>query len=416
LDEDTVAQAKGANVTGIAISVDGMKATHDKIRRPGSFEKDIIALKLIKSYGILPAVITTVNSVNINELDEMYGLFEQIGIDTWQLQLALPMGNFKHNTSFFLKPVHVNQLIDFAHSKLTGNIHIVLGDNVGYYSKKSLEIAQKYAPGFGCWGGCTAGKKSIGILHNGDITGCTSMRDRQFIEGNIRERPLTDIWRSEDSFAWNRQITKPSLKGQCAKCQYNECMGGCSNLRLCMNGDIYSENEYCSYHIEMSKIIGKVAAIDDYEKLYKNAYALANKKQYQSAEIVASKLLSQKPGCMEIKELLGYINFELGNYELCEKINREILDVDPENAYASKGLGLALFKMGQEEGGLSHMYRAIHMKNKVNAEIHYDLFAVLLSLQRIDEAVQVKEKAKGYDDFIAWQERFDAGLMQNPAA
>ena len=289
---------------------------------------------------------------------------------------------------------------------------IILGDNVGYYNNKALEVIQKCAPDAGHWSGCTAGKNSIGILHNGDITGCTSMRGRQFIEGNVRERSLADIWRSEASFAWNRQMKKTCLKGLCAKCQYTMCKGGCSNLRLCMNGDIYSENDYCSYHIEMKKLEARVGLIDDPEKLLKNAYALIAKKQFQSAEMVLAKLLSIKPDVIEYLEIYGYVHFELGNYELCRQVNTEILAVDPENAYASKGLGLALYKDGNIDDGLKHMYGAIQMKNGVNAEIYYDLFAVLLSLMRRDEAIKVKEQAKVCENYQIWQERFDTALEE----
>ena len=30
-----------------------------------------------------------------------------------------------------------------------------------------------------CWAGCSAGKKSVGILQNGDIVGCTSIRNEK---------------------------------------------------------------------------------------------------------------------------------------------------------------------------------------------------------------------------------------------
>ena len=410
VDDMIVNQAKDAGVKAIAISIDGLLPTHDKIRRSGSYNRSIAALKLIKKYEIIPAVITTVNSVNITELDKMHDTFSEIGVAVWQMQLALPMGNLKHNTEYFLEPFHVNQLIDFAHSKIAGTIDIALADSVGYYNKKIVEIHEKSNPGFGLWSGCTAGRCTIGIFYNGDITGCASLRDREFVEGNIRERSLRDIWYSENSFAWNRQMKKNLLKGFCAKCQYNNCLGGCSNSRLCMNGNIYSDNKYCSYHFEMSKVASKVANINDPMVLLNNAYFLANEKQFQFAEIFLSKFLSQEPDNTEAKELLGYIHYELGNYELCEKINTEILAADPENAYASKGLGLAECKTGHVEDGVSHMYKATNMVKGVNCEIFYDLFITLLSLQRNNEAQEVKIRAEGCSDYSDWDERFCKAL------
>jgi tetratricopeptide (TPR) repeat protein len=90
------------------------------------------------------------------------------------------------------------------------------------------------------------------------------------------------------------------------------------------------------------------------------------------------------------------------------KINREILTADPDNAYASKGLGLALYRMGQITEGLEHMYNAINMKHGVNAETYYDLYAVLLTLKREDEALQVRGQAQKCDNYPDWLEQFNA--------
>lgn len=68
------------------------------------------------------------------------------------------------------------------------------------------------------------------------------------MEGSIRERPLADIWEAENAFTWRRKLKAGHLTGFCRSCDYGElCLGGCSNARLAMNGDIYSENQLCVY-------------------------------------------------------------------------------------------------------------------------------------------------------------------------
>jgi len=114
------------------------------------------------------------------------------------------------------------------------------------------------------WTGCGAGKYSLGILHNGDILGCTSVRDRSFIEGNIRQTPIKEIWMNPDSFSWNRKMTKDKLSGLCKKCYFGErCLGGCSNTRLTMEGSVYSENRYCSYNVAISTAREQLDRIED---------------------------------------------------------------------------------------------------------------------------------------------------------
>ncbi|MEN2775726.1 SPASM domain-containing protein [Acetivibrio clariflavus] len=74
---------------------------------------------------------------------------------------------------------------------------------------------------------------NLGILHNCDILGCTSVRDKNFIEGNAKTTPIKEIWSTPDSFSWNRKMTKNKLSGLCRICLFgNRCLGGCSNTRL----------------------------------------------------------------------------------------------------------------------------------------------------------------------------------------
>lgn len=95
---------------------------------------------------------------------------------------------------------------------------------------------------------CNAGIRSFGILSNGDITGCTSIRGVEFVEGNIRQRSLRDIWEDPSSFSWRRRMGVEQLGENCSKCMYGKsCLGGCPNTRHTVNGSIYSDNPYCAY-------------------------------------------------------------------------------------------------------------------------------------------------------------------------
>mgnify|MGYP002226282904 CR=1 FL=1 len=182
-----------------------------------------MALKKLKYHGVQTMVATTINNENIEELDEMYDIFSEIGVDFWQLQITLPMGNFLKQQTLFVEPGMIEQIIDFAYKKKEGQLEIHLTDGIGYYNKNKL-YATEYLLGrmFGR-------KKSVGILQNGDIVGCTSIRNEKMIEGNIRDGSLRDIWFSKDSFLWNRNFKRDDLKGLCRECKYGDmCLGGCS--------------------------------------------------------------------------------------------------------------------------------------------------------------------------------------------
>jgi len=141
IDDEILKKAQDAGINTLAISIDGCKDTHDRIRKVGSYEKSMKAFKKMQKYNLVPAAITTVQKQNIDELEDVYKCLKEVGVQTWQIQIALPMGNFKEHESECVKPEDVQTIIDFAYSKIEDDMVIDLADCIGYYSKK--EIQQK---------------------------------------------------------------------------------------------------------------------------------------------------------------------------------------------------------------------------------------------------------------------------------
>ena len=239
----------------VVISVDGLKDIHDSIRKPGAFEHVEKAFDVLNSRDILTGCITTVTNRNIDCLNDIKDFLISKKVDSWQLQIGLPMGNLSDHDEWVIKPFQINDIIEFCCK--TSNeykIKVYPADCIGYFDKRIEKIYEK---SFGSeydvqWQGCNAGLRSFGILHNGDIVGCTSMRSREFIEGNIKERSLREIWENPNGFLWRRNFNPDNLGGDCKICKYSKrCLGGCPNTRLSMNGDICSENLYCTYNLKI---------------------------------------------------------------------------------------------------------------------------------------------------------------------
>ena len=247
IDENFIHNAITSGIRSVCLSIDGLEKTHDFIRRSGSFNKSIKALKELRKNNISTSVITSINKENICELEELYQLL------------------------------------------------IVLADCIGYYSNKDIKVNENFLNDNWSWTGCGAGKHVIGILHNGDIVACTSIRDKTLVAGNIREKSLKSIWESPDSFKWNRNFDSSKLKGFCRECRYTErCLGGCSNSRYCINGSFESENRYCAYNVEMKKwkkYLESLNDISEIDNVIEKAAALKHQDLYKIAcEIKQSKL------------------------------------------------------------------------------------------------------------------------------
>ncbi|MEN8908385.1 MAG: radical SAM protein [Clostridiales bacterium] len=407
--KETIERAEKAHVNTIAISLDGLKDTHDAIRREGSYDRIMSALDLFKGSTVHPSIITTVNRKNINELTEILKILNKKRISGWQLQIILPMGNTLDNKDLLMGPADVDEIIDFAYNAMKNaenKVNVRLADCLGYFNNKEIEIrAKDKKNNFYSWQGCNAGKYSLGILHNGDIIGCTSVRDKEYIEGNIRKTPIKEIWESEKSFQWNRNLKKENLKGFCKKCGYgSKCLGGCANTRVTMTRDINGENEYCSYNYSF-KIAEKQLEDDSLEDLYEKAELFIEKNNFQLAEICLKNIIEKDENYKKTLSLSGYVNFMLENYEVSKFANQKILLKNPNDVYANKGMGLCLSKTGYVEEGINYLKKSIELTKTDFMDPYYDLAVVYYENNLIDESISILKK--GIDKSNEFEEKVD---------
>ncbi len=203
LERETAEKLKDSGISTVAISIDGTPEIHDKIRRASAFANARRAFLIMKELGIYTGAVTTITKQNIGILQDLKEMLIGMGVQSWQVQLGLPMGSLKERPDWILEPKQIKDVIDFCYDTAKeGRIAIYPADCIGYYTKKELEIKRlSYQSGMVApWDGCNAGIRGFGILQNGDILGCTSIRSKDYIEGNIRERSLREIWEDENKF------------------------------------------------------------------------------------------------------------------------------------------------------------------------------------------------------------------------
>lgn len=404
-DEVILEQAIQAGVATIGFSLDGLQETHDFMRREGSYQKIMKAIELCLSRNMNATAITTVNKKNLGELDRIKQELADRGVKEWQVQMGCPMGNMAEHDDLVLEPTDMDTIIDLAYRCMQeSSLKINLGDCVGYYSLQEIQMAKYSRESIYC-PQCTAGKYTFGILHNGDIVGCTSIRDPEFTEGNIRKTPLKEIWENPDSFRWSRTMKKEDLQGFCGVCRFaDDCLGGCPNSRLTMGGSIYAENRYCSYFQAVQKRIRIFEEIQDFDELAAMGRSFTEKGYWQLAETALSVALGRQ-GADSDSGLLshyGYVNFRLGNYHVALEANEKLLQRSPTDVYGLKGKGLCLLRMGKTEEGIELLKRAMALTDESFMDPYYDLAIALSEIGREKEAMAVLEegrkKSEGFVD------------------
>jgi radical SAM protein with 4Fe4S-binding SPASM domain len=230
----------------IAVSLDGGQASvHDKIRGvPGSFDRALSAIEHFAGLGLPTSVITTVHKLNLRELKKIRSLLVGKGI-AWQIQMATPYGRLTREYVLSKEEYYSVAMFIIATRKLYSKKKLLIAGahDMGYYSNILPE------PQVLPWQGCQAGISTLGIQSNGNILGCLALPD-SFIEGNIRETALSDIWYDSDSFSYSRHVRQSDLGGACASCEFRKyCKGGCSAVSYSMGGGLHRD-PYCLRAIE----------------------------------------------------------------------------------------------------------------------------------------------------------------------
>ncbi len=248
-----------AGVTGVSVSLDGTREVHDWIRRPAgrsdksSYDAAIRAIELVTASQLKTAVITQVHKRNIGDLERMYRQIVSLGVDVWQLQLAMPLGRLLEvRCEYLVEPKQLatltGQLAGFIRDK---GVSIAVGDNIGYFDRHE-PVLRGSLRGLGSfWSGCLAGCRVVAICSNGDVKGCPS-HPPSFAAGNIRQTPFGEIWADPKRFAYNTEWKQELLEGGCAKCPYGRiCRAGCKSMSFAATGTIY-DNPFCVQHAAMT--------------------------------------------------------------------------------------------------------------------------------------------------------------------
>lgn len=227
---------KEVNVESVAVSLDSIEEVHDTYRQKGSYERAIKAIDRLADAGITVTVISTLNSESVKHLNEFYDVLSTKPIEAWQLQACSPMGNAVKSGIDF--KFDFAEVISFVEEKLeSAPFAMGIADNIGYYTEN--EGILRGNPN-SCFTGCKAGLTVLGIDSIGNIRGCESMYDECFIEGNIRQKSLEEIWNNPDSFAYNRHFKTGKLTGACSHCEYGKyCAGGCRSYNYFVHKKLY---------------------------------------------------------------------------------------------------------------------------------------------------------------------------------
>ena len=251
LNREEARKAGNAGLRMVLLSLDGMEASHDRIRRRhGAFQNVLRAADSLGAAGVPYGFITTMLRRNTGDLEPMARLMSRLGAALWQVWLAVP----QDRSRMWLKPADTARLVARLRDLRKTCPVLILGDTIGYGpgcenlrfprisadSPAWLPGPVETLPGFRC----ESGRSVLGIESNGEVKGCLALSG-QCRAGNVREQSLETLWRLSHAM---RQQRLEKLARACAGCSHvDACLGGCHAMALAPGGRDYClEKTGCS--------------------------------------------------------------------------------------------------------------------------------------------------------------------------
>ncbi len=247
----SVAELRRVGVQRISVSLDGSTPElHDGFRRvSGAFEQATASLAYAREGGLPFQINTTVTRHNRHDLSNMLRLAVDLGAVTWDVFMLVPTG--RGTVQMEIRPEEYEETLAFVSEvSRTAPIQVKMTCAPHY---RRLQVQERRSsgkrtptrpshPGHGFSRGCMAGFGFCFVSHIGEVGGCGYL---PLLAGNVRQAPLTEIYRESALFTSLRDSNL--LQGRCGICEYRMICGGCRARALGATGNFLDEEPFCTY-------------------------------------------------------------------------------------------------------------------------------------------------------------------------
>ena len=248
---EVLEELKQNGVTGLGVSIDGLRETHDSFRRKkGCFDKSMEAARKGVETGFVTTVSTVAHAKNIDEISPLYEEVKKFHPRYFRVMTLDPIGRTGLNSDYLLSPEQTRQVINFIKQKHEENFRNYADPKttiveLGCGGWLSTELEGRVRPYIFH---CIAGINNLGILYDGKLASCSNI-SREFIEGDLRKERIKDVWERNYQRFRGREWLK---EGDCKDCgEWDYCHGGPMHKRLgdgtmldCLHQTISTDKDY----------------------------------------------------------------------------------------------------------------------------------------------------------------------------
>ena len=218
-----------AGIHSLTISLDGFEEHHNWMRGlPDSFSHASRAVEMLAKVPVIKFdVVTCVNNINYDTLEQFKEYLISLGLKSGRLFTVFPVGRAAADPQLQLSREKFRGLMEFIRkTRKEGRIHASYGCE-GFLGEYEGDVRDHLFS-------CQAGLSIASVRIDGSISACGSIR-ADYNQGNIYKDDFIEVWENRFQQYRNRSWMKT---GKCAACKwFRYCQGNGMHLRD-GNGDL----------------------------------------------------------------------------------------------------------------------------------------------------------------------------------
>ncbi|MGD6940450.1 TIGR04053 family radical SAM/SPASM domain-containing protein [Cytobacillus gottheilii] len=262
--KEKMERAKSVGLSRWGLSLDGpTPEIHDHFRgTSGSFDLTVEKIHYLNELNMPLQINTVISRYNYDHLEQMAELVKDLKAVMWYIFLLVPTGRGQQDAC--LTPLEHEKVFKWLYElgktapfdiKTTAAQHyrrvvlqqkvkdkLVAGDKIEYEDTIVRDAASGIDGLSRAPKGVNDGNGFIFVSHTGDVlpSGLLPIK-----VGNVREKPLKDIYRNAPVL---KELRNPDLyKGKCGVCEYRFVCGGSRSRTYAVTGDYLESEPYCVY-------------------------------------------------------------------------------------------------------------------------------------------------------------------------
>ncbi len=254
LTADRIEEMADAGLKRMAVSLDGASPeSHDAFRgEDGSFAETIRAVEDAREAGLPVQVNTTVCRQTVEELPAIRDLLTEIGAVMWSVFFLVPVGRGRVLDP--ITPDRADAVMEWLHEVSETEPFGVKTTEAPQYRRVAMQRRAEADGGSGGDGragpgdgierrtGIVAGDGFAFVSHTGEVFPSGFLPESA---GNVRERPVTELYR--DSALFRSLRDRDNLTGKCGACSYRHVCGGSRSRAFAHTGDPLASDPLCPH-------------------------------------------------------------------------------------------------------------------------------------------------------------------------